>query len=307
MWFKQIQLFQLAGKPPKKADTLTEKLHNFEFQDCLASTPSSHGWTSPIDLEQAPIVHAANGYLMMCLKIEEKILPATVIRQAVEDKVRQLEDEDNRLSRQAKADLKSEITFSLLPRAFSKYTRVYAYIDPNLNLLLLNTANKRHTELFIDAMQKTLPLVKLQRPDIKRLRTLMTQWLINDDAPKGFWVEKSCVLQDSQYQARVIRCKEQELSANPIVNLVTDGCEVKQLAMMWAERVQFNLSDDFVFRSVKYAEELIDQAKSLADQDAAQQFDADFAIMTETLHEFFAALLPEVLQSHEIAEPALEA
>lgn len=300
MWFKQLQLFHIGGKPPKKTDTFTEKLNNFCFQPCLSATASSHGWDAPIQLDEAPLLHAANGYFMLCLKIEEKILPATVVRQTLEERVRQLEQNDQRLSRQAKANLKDEITFDLMPRAFSKYTRIFASIDPHHDLLILNTSSKRHTELFLDAMQKTFPLMKLQRLETKKIGRVMTNWVLKDKLPKGFFLEKSCTLQDSQYQARTIQCKEQELQATPIMNLIADGCEVRQLALNWQERMQFKLADDFIFRNVKFAEELIDSAKSMAD-DPQSQFDADFAIMTETLTEFFNAVFPLVLKKEEVA------
>jgi recombination associated protein RdgC len=243
-------------------------------------------------------VHAANGYVLLCLNVEEKLLPATVVKQEVDARLRALESADQRLSRQARLELKDNVTLSLLPKAFSKYTRIYAYLDQKLNLMVLNTANKRHTELFLDAMQKSLPLVKLHRPESKRLPEIMTQWLTLDNLPSEFEIAKSCMLQDSQYQARVIRCKEQELSAEPIMKLLKDGCEVKQLALQWHEHLQFTLAEDCIFRSLRFAEQLLESASAEA-EDRLQQFDADFALMTATLHEFFQVILPLVLKSTE--------
>ena len=48
------------------------------------------GWISPVDEQDAPLVQSMNGYLMMCLQIEEKILPPIVVRQELIKKLKKL-------------------------------------------------------------------------------------------------------------------------------------------------------------------------------------------------------------------------
>ena len=142
MWFKQSKLFQLTDSPRCSPIDLAEKLADLAFRPCRPSMYDSAGWVSPIDEEGMPLVEEINGYIMICLQVEEKILPATVVRQELSKRVKEIEKSENRKMRpREKYSLKDEITAALLPRAFSKFTRIYAYIDTKNNWLILGTNN----------------------------------------------------------------------------------------------------------------------------------------------------------------------
>jgi recombination associated protein RdgC len=121
MWFKQLQLFQL---PEKKfsLDEITEKLEQLAFIPCLPSLPYSTGWVSPVDEENAPMIRNVNGYMMVCIQIEEKILPGVVVRQELKEKIKQMEtSQDRKIRSKEKLSLKDEITYTLLPRALANH------------------------------------------------------------------------------------------------------------------------------------------------------------------------------------------
>lgn len=291
MWFKQAQLFQLTDAFRYTPTALIEKLEELEFQECLPSMPFGPGWVSPVDEEDAPLIQSMNGYTMICLQIEEKILPPIVIRQELAKKIKQIENsEDRKVSPKEKYALKDEITATLLPRAFSKLTKVYAYIDSKNHWLVLGIANAKKTEQFLSAFKKTFgdSIGTLQ---IKKLASLMTSWLKHQNHSSSFSIEKSCVLQDANHESRVIRCKEQDLFENPIQSLIKDGCEIKQLALNWQDRIDFVLLDDLSVQSIKFSDEIIEQVKEMEAGTKQQQFNADFLIMTETLHGLFKDLL----------------
>ncbi len=91
------------------------------------------------------------------------------------------------------------------------------------------------------------------------------------------------MMQDPQQSSRTIRCQHQDLFAS-IQSLLTDGCEVKKLALNWQEKLQFVFTDEFTLLSIKYSDELIEQSKLDANEDHSQRFDADMLIMTATLN-----------------------
>lgn len=293
MWFKQMQLFALENSIRNAPEDLIKLMEPMVFTPCLPSLPMSMGWTAPVDEEQAPLVLAMNGYMMICLQIEEKILPAAVIRQETEARVKQLEAKAGRKIRQKeKLALRDDITVALLPRAFSKLIRIYGYIDTKNNWLVLGTANEKRTEQFIAAFKKSIS-DQIHSVEVKKLAPILTHWLKHKSYPATFSIEKNCVLQDPNQQNRVIRCQQQDLFATGIQSLLKDGCEAKQLALAWHDRVKFVLSAaDFSLRSVQFQEALLTQAEDLEAEGKQQQFFADFFIMTET----FSQLLLELLQ-----------
>lgn len=291
MWFKQIQLFQLSSSIPRSAVDLTEKLQLLEFKACLPSMPFSMGWVPLVDEADAPLVRGVNHCMMMCLQVEEKILPATVVRQAVAEKIKRIAvTEDRKVFAKEKLALKDEMAITLLPRAFTKLTRIYAYIDTQRQWLVLGTTNTKKAEQFLSLCKKTIT-DDIQPLELKNLSAIMADWLKNKTYPSSLAVEKAAVLQDINQKNRIIRCQQQDLFVNSIQSLLKEGCEVKQLALSWQDQINFVLTDNFSLCSIRFQDEIKEQAKDMEPETKQQQFDADFFIMTTILTNLLQELL----------------
>lgn len=290
MWFRQVHLFQLTSPINSSANALAERLEALAFKPCLPTMPSSTGWVSPLELDDAPLTRGINGCIMICLQIEEKILPASVVTQTLKDKVKQIELDGARKVRQKeKLSLKDEVVHTLLPRAFSKFTRIYAYIDTRNGWLVLNSTSPKKVELFISMFKKSLG-DGIATFEVAKPRTLISHWLKTQDYPQVFAIEKSCVLQDPNDQHRVIRCQHQDLFATSIQSLVKDGCEAIQIGLCWQDRLTFILADDFTLRSIKRADDDLAEIQEEIES-KLQKFDADFIMMIEMYTGLFTSLL----------------
>lgn len=295
MWFKQIQYFHLKTSLPYQADYLHEALAGLIFEPCLPSLPVGMGFISPLEIDdednEASLVHAANGYMMLCLQVEEKILPATVVRQALQERIKILEHTQKRkVPYKEKQALQADIIATLLPRAFSRLKQIYAYVDTKRDCLIINTVHPKEIAYFLNSWKKVLPDHQLLLPDLKDLSYVLTDWVQNHNYPQSFAIEKACVLQDPSQQSRTIRCQQQNLSAMPIQSLLTDGCQVKQLALTWQDRVSFNLTSEFLIRGLDFQDKL--QSSDISDDETKQQrFDVDFVLMTQALAELMTDLL----------------
>jgi recombination associated protein RdgC len=290
MWFKQIQLFEIKTPLRMQTNQLEERLSPLEFRPCPPSMPSSLGWVSPLEEDEAPLVRTLNGCHLICLQIEEKILPASVINYTLKEKVKKLETaEARKIRKKEKLNFKDEVVHTLLPRAFSKFTRIYGYIDTKHQWLLVNTTSPGKLELFINLFKKSFGDT-VETFDVIKPSAVMTAWLKNNDYPKEWMVEKSCVLQDPNQQSRVIRCQQQDLFATSIQSLVKDGCEVIQLGMCWQDRLHFVLADDFSLRGIRRAEDDLAEIQEITES-KSQKMDAYFFMMTE----MFAGMLNDLL------------
>ncbi len=292
MWFKQLQILQFSSTIAYKPEIVTEQLAEFAFSPCLPSLPISHGFISPLGDNHEALIHALNGYMMICLRVEEKILPATVIKQELIERIAKIEtDQDRKVRQKEKLRLKDDVTAMLLPKAFSKYTDIHAYIDTKNNCLLINSTNAGKLELFVSLIKRALQ-VDLKKLAIKKPGAVLTDWLKNGTCPKMFSIEKNCVMKDPNQQQRVIRCQQQNLFADSIQGLLHDGCAVQQLALAWHDHLDFVLTEEFTFRNIRYQDELLSEAKDNYGETKEQQFDADFAIMSETITQLLNDLLP---------------
>lgn len=293
MWFKNLQLFSLESTKKWDKTNLEEQLSTYAFSECLPRLFSSQGWVSPSnDDEYASLSLMAPGAFMLCCQFEEKILPNTVVQKELKAKIKELTagQDKKTVSSIEKRDLKETITQNLLPRAFTKISRVYAYIDTRNNWLVINTTNKKRTEQLLPLIQRTLG--ETVRPfSHKKIAPLLTRWLQNNDAPEDFYIEKSCLLQDPQQENRLIRCREQNLFSESIQSLLKDGCEVKQLALSWKDQVQLKLTDELLLTQLRFSDELLAESKTMREEGAEFEFQADFVLMTGVLNPLLAQLI----------------
>jgi recombination associated protein RdgC len=299
MLIKQAQIFQLTDLD-KLLEDLEEKLEKLEFTPCAPSTPISIGWISPLEEfpdeeESDHFMYKIDSYIILCLKIEEKILPNTVVQQELKDQVKQIEYLENRkVGQKEKFILKVQITAKLLPKAFSQFTKIYAYIDLKKERLILGTVNTKKTAQFISLFKKILLEELHPFDEINTLSNIMTEWLENQDCPAEFSIEKNCVLQDPNNQMRMIRCQQQDLLSPNIQALIKDGYKIKQLALNWQDQIDFILTNRLLLNSVRFTDQFLEQVK-VVDIEPKQQFYSNFLIMAEALSRLLKDLLGVVV------------
>ncbi len=291
MWFKQIQLFQLPVAIPRTAEQLIPQLEALAFTHCPPSFPLSLGWAPLLEDFETPFVRQVNNCLLFCLKIEEKILPSIVVRQELDKRIAKIKELEQRAVRQKeKMNLKDDITMEMLPRAFSKMSRVYAYIDCELNSLVLSTTNKSITEKFLKLLKKTLT-IDITAFETKNVTKILTRWVRDSHNDTHFQIEKSAMLQDPNEQLRTIRCQQQNLFSSSIQTLIKEGCEIKRLGLSWNDQVNLTIAHDFTIQNIKFQDILREQAKEMEPESALQQLDADFMIMSGIIKQIITELL----------------
>ena len=69
MWFKNAFLFQFIEDQTVSAEQLEADLAEQSFMPCDSVSASSQGWAAPSGDEEAPLVHEANGFLLVCLSL----------------------------------------------------------------------------------------------------------------------------------------------------------------------------------------------------------------------------------------------
>jgi len=291
MWFKQIKVFKITSTVPKE-DFLENQLEKLEFEACKANTPMTSGWVAPIDEEDDYLVHSYKNYLLFCLQIEEKVLPTYVIRQELKARVKEIGAVEQReISSKEKFSIKEEIYRTLLPRAFSRITKVYAYFDTTNKRLILNTANAKKIEIFTSMLQKTLDNITITELPIKNLHTVMTNWIQKDNCPKPFCIEDACMLKEPSMASKTIRFKGQDLFAKSIQLFLTDGYKVEQIVITWQDRATFVLKENFTLGTIKYAEAVIAETKESRAETKQEELAANFIIMSGIIDQLLNDLL----------------
>ena len=292
MWFKQATLFKFSKPFSSSISELNELLKPLSFTPCLPSFASSIGWTSPLGQAHQELVYGSKRFLLIALQFEEKILPATVVRQAVIEKIAEIEAKEARSVRgKEKQTIKDEMMQTLLPRAFSKKSMITAYIDLKEQLLVLNSSTPSKVERFIAFFKRAIAPIDLHGIEVKKPIDLMTNWLKGEAVPRNFEIGQACLMRDPQQEKRMIRCQHQDLFAANIQAFLKEECEVMNLAMAWKEQVKFTLTGEFSLRGIQFQEAVLSLAESDYTETAEQRFDADFVLMTELMSQLLDDLL----------------
>ena len=142
MLFKNLLIYRFTQSFTLDPESLHQQLAAMPFRPCGSQELSTFGWVAPVGDGDAPLVHAANGCQMICLQRQSRLLPAAVVNDALAERVADIEArEARRPGKKERTDLKDEIVFELLPRAFTRTGRLYAYIDPGAGLLMVNSGS----------------------------------------------------------------------------------------------------------------------------------------------------------------------
>jgi len=284
MWFKNIQVYRFTSSFEQSAESVAELLERHEFTPCSTQQPNSSGWTSPLGRQGNDFVHAANGYIMVCNKTQEKLLPAAVVNDELEEKIFEIEEAQARkVSRKERTTLKEEITFSLLPKAFARSRVDFAYLSVNEDLLVVNSSSEKKADELVSSLRKalgSLPVVPLEclRDPVER----MTEWVKTGQCNSEFSLGEACELQSETDSSRVIRCKNQDLGTDEILAHIKAGMHVTKLALTWKDRLDFVIDEKLMLKRICFTDVMQDELANSAESadDTITQFDVDFSIMT---------------------------
>ncbi|MBG6026432.1 MULTISPECIES: recombination-associated protein RdgC [Proteus] len=285
LWFKNILVYRLNKEIALSMDELEQQLASLAFTPCSSQDMTKTGWVSPMGDRGEALIHVAGKQVMICARKEDKILPATVIKNALQDKVEKLEGEQGRkLKKTEKATLKDEVVHTLLPRAFSKFSQTFIWLDLEKQLVIVDSGSAKRAEDNLALLRKTLgslPVVPLNFNESVELK--MTEWVRSGELPAGFTLMDEAELKAVLDEGGVIRCKKQELVSDEIATHIEAGKFVTKLSVDWEDRLQFMLCDDGSIKRIKFSETLREQNDDIDKADFAQRFDADFILMTGEL------------------------
>lgn len=293
MWFKNLQVFRLAPSLRIDPESLETQLQADRFTPCNRMDMTSVGWVPPLGRDSQQLAHVAGGCVMLCLRTEDKLLPAGVIRQMLEEKVAEREAADQRkIYRREKQRMKEEITVDLLPRALSRWRDQYAYLDLNERLLIIDGSSVSKAEAFVARLRETLGRFPCHPIKTKQSPTAtMTHWLYGNDIPQDLELGEECELRHPDPHGGIVSCKRQDLESGEIRNHVKNGKVVARMALQWQDRLTCVLHEDMSVRRLRFTDVVLEQSKDNDSDDAAVQFDLDFSLMTLELAEFVKALV----------------
>lgn len=292
---------------------LTQQIDWSNLQAALESKPhrdpasqelSTYGFIPPFDLgDQAPLVQTVDGAHLIAAKKTERILPGSVVRDALKQKVDEIEKSQCRkVYKKERDQLKDEIVQTFLPRSFLKHKVTFALLLDDM--IIIDATSAKQAEELLSTLREVLGSLPV-RPLAVRLHpsATMTQWL--RDAPfragSQFALLDECELRSPDEDGGIIRCKRQDLECDEVQEHLQSGKLVTKLSLAYSDKLSFLLDDKLAIKRIRFEDLLQEQAEQDGGEDAAGVAVASLAIMAGTFAEFVPALV-EALGGEEIPQ-----
>ena len=290
MWFKNLQLYRLPKNWADNTAKLEEQLSTLTLQPCSACDLQSIGWVAPRD--GGTLVHSVNRQWLLALGIEQKLLPASVVKQFANDKAKEIEEnEGRRVGRKEMRDLREAMTIELLPRAFVRRRTTFGWIDPVNGWLAIDAASPAKAEEFLEHLRKSVDQLPAKLLQVTQSpSSAMTGWVAEGEAPSHFTLDQDLELRSAE--KATVRYVKHTLEGEEIRQHIADGKVVTRLAMTWGDRISFLLNENLQIKRLSFLDLLKEQADGQAENED-ERFDIDFTLMTGEV----AQLLNDLLEA----------
>ncbi len=310
--FKNALVYRIehwAQPPLPEIDT---RLATAPFVECGATQPESSGFAPPRGDKHAALAESVGGQIVLRICTETKAVPGGVVKTQVQAELDKIEAETGRRPKGKRVkEVKEAVVHALLPRAFPKRSETLVWIDPEARLVWVGAGSTKKADTvvtrLIELIGGGLKLALLQTE--LSPATAMAQWLQAKEAPPGFTIDRECELKQPDSEKASVRYARHTLDIDEVGEHIAQGKLPTQLAMTWAGRVSFVLTEALTLKKI----DLLDVVMEGAGVDAANQgkdeggFDADVAIATGELRQLLPALVEALGGVHERAAQSMPA
>lgn len=301
MFFNNAIYFQY--ELDESMPSLSELLAENALKPCPPHARFIQGW---LPLFADCFAQEASGSTLICMGKEERILPSSVIKRELEERVEMQETQLSRpLKRSEKSQMAEEIEFELLPKAFCLQKRMYAILDKLSNHLIINSSSTTQAAQLVALLRKSVPGIKIEPLSCgENLAFHFSQWITQPSTiPPSFQLASDCLLFSPDNEKKRFNCKGYELPADEILSLLNQGLLVSEISIQWNERIQCTLTQDLIFKRIKCLDYLLDDFNHLKElDDDAQQRDAALVLLTGELRsmmkELFTHLSAPAVTTH---------
>jgi recombination associated protein RdgC len=305
--FKNALVYRIEQWDAPGLPEIEARLQGARFVGCGASQPESIGFVEPRGKAHGALVESVAGQIILRLATETKAVPGSVVKAEVEGKLDEIEKATGRRPRgKVVKELKEEVVHALLPRAFPKRSDTWVWVDAKAERVLVGAASAKKADKLLTRLLELLGggcrLVLVQTAVSPA--TAMSAWLQDRQAPAPFTIDRDCELKQPDSEKAAVRYARHLLDIDEVGEHIRQGKLPTQLALTWAGRVSFVLSESLTLKKIKLLDGVLESADRSSQ--AEDGFDADVAITTGELRQLIPDLLAALGGLHE-AGPAAAA
>ncbi len=290
--FKNALVYRIEHWAQPPLSEIEARLQGARFVECGASQPESIGWVEPRGEAHGAMVESVGGQLILKLATETKAVPGSVVKTEVQAKLDTIEKDTGRRPKgKIVKELKEEVIHALLPRAFPKRSDTLVWVDPKAQWLVVGAGSVKKADALVTRLLDLLGggcKLSLVQTTLAPA-TAMSTWLAEKEAPGGFTIDRECELKQPDTEKATVRYARHTLDIDEVGEHIKQGKLPTQLALSWAGRVSFVLTEALTLKKIKLLDVVLEGVSSATKDEGG--FDADVALFTGELRLLIPALV----------------
>jgi recombination associated protein RdgC len=301
MLFKNLFVYRLPENWSWSGSALETRLGERALRPCGPFEMVSRGW-QPVT-KGGRLLHTIAQHHMLSLGTNQKLLPASIIRQIAEERAEaQASQQGFPVGRRQMREIKAKVADELRAQALTRRTTTRAWIDVRGGWFVIDAAGAARAEAVLETLRSTLDsFVPVPLEASRSPHTFMAAWLMQGDAPTRFAIDDELELQAADQAKAMVRYARHPLDGKDIRAHLAAGKYPTRLGLTWNGRVSFVLTDKLWLKRIEFLELGKEQAEA-GELDPAEQFDIDFTVMAGEL----SALLADLAQAIESPQSSAE-
>lgn len=283
MWIKNLSVFVGAAPFELTAADMEDKLALAQCPPCGSQAQSSEGFVAPLKQDGRMVVASA-GFLYCMHQEIARLLPGAVVAEELGERVMALQEKEGRpVGRKEKAELKEQIIFELLPRAFTRSRRTPVLIDVERGRVLVDCASATRAEQVVSALRRALGSLPVKRPELPHAADLFSRWLkAPDTLPAAFTLGNRCELKDAKGGKSSVRFSEVELDQQEVLSHLEKMAAVR-VNLAFRDELELDLQEDFSLKRLRPLDVMAERIEALEADDAMDELLAQIALQGGSL------------------------
>jgi len=292
MFFRNLTLFRFPTAISPRFGEVDVRLGEHALKPIGPLEMSARGFVSPFGRGDSALSHRIGDALLLTLGMDSKILPASVVNDALAEKLDHIQQsEGRRPGGRERKRVKDEVLVDLLPKAFARKARCSGYLDLGLGWCVIDTSSRKNAEALVSEIRTALesfPAVPVS--STSSARALMTAWIAGGPLPEGFVLGDEVELRDPVDTGAIVKARRQDLESDEVREHLKCGKHAFQVALVFEDRLSFVLGEDLVIRKLKFLDTVTEALEHGDRESQRDEVDAVFALMSGELRILLARL-----------------
>lgn len=289
--FKNARFWRFTRPFNLSGDQLAEALQQNQMKPVGPQERARSGWVPIVDDQ---FVAVSDGLQLICLRTDERMLPAHVVTRYANERAREIEqDRGERVRRREMQEIKEAVELELLPRAFIKTSHLLAFIDSKSGTIVVDSKGAGKAEDLLSQLRRALGSLPV-RPAVVQAspRFTMTGWLSETvERPDEIVPGESCEMHGLGERGGKVKVKGLDLFGDEVLVHVNNGKQIVSLEAEFDGSMNATIGEDLSLQGIKWLDRIREQLDDVDADDRAALLYAEFYLTARELLRCFSVLL----------------